>query len=408
MNKSSQWFLFLVSPILGMIVSILRLESKTSRQIVVAFSGFIGLCFLIVDGYIGDAVRYRDGFLNSNGEFSYLSIIGNLYSDSANVEIIEKFITYSVASFSDNYKVLFGVFGLFFGYFLTKSLGLLYDNRTISIVPTVRYLTVVYIFTIPFWFISGFPFWAASHICTLGLYLFFLKSKVKGFLILYLATLLHMSFWLPIIALTIYLVVSKWQKGIIYFFLISIIFSIFELNFINNLILNYSPSLISDTYQGYLITPETKTHSGGRFLTLFGFVFRFIIYYHAVIIWDRLMKTTQSKDVLIQLFGFGFLFAGIINFISIIPSIGRFYSVINLVFLGAMLLTFLTSRIISDSNSLARQIKGSTFVLLSIIVLFSLRSALPIIGVMSLLGNFFTILFVENIDFVVGNVMELF
>jgi hypothetical protein len=407
-NVKNKWLWFLIYPIMGLYLSINTFHQRASRIIVMLFSSFVGFSFLITDSYDGDAQRYRAKLTGSAAEFDIGLYLSKFYSDTQHTEIIEQLITFSVGLVTKNYQVLFGVFGLFFGYFLVKGLNEVYKYGLYTHSPIVKKLTWVYVFTIPFWFINGFPFYAACHMFIYGLFLFFHNRKVIALVVMYGSMLLHFSFILAILVVFVFQLVKKRDNLIIWFFFSSIFISFFELPFINALVIRFSPEIVENTYKGYLEVGENVAHEGGRIIGLISKVASMTLYVLSMVMYQFLMKNEKIKRITSNIFLFGFLFLGIINFLLVIPSLGRFISLGKLILIGGLIHSFINYNSLYSSGKMIKYTNIFVILYIPFVLIIMLRIMFPVVGVISLLGNFFTIMFIQKIDFVLGNVMELF
>ena len=116
------------------------------------------------------------------------------------------------------------------------------------------------------------------------------------------------------------------------------------------------------------------------------FVFASIVY---IYLWG--IKKIKKHKQLYNLFNFSLLFYAIINILSSIPSVGRFYEVANMLSLAVI---FLNLQMIPANYS--PWLKRIGVPLLLIFILVKLRFAFDYMGASLVFGNPITAIFIEN------------
>ena len=116
------------------------------------------------------------------------------------------------------------------------------------------------------------------------------------------------------------------------------------------------------------------------------FVFGSFVY-----IYLRGIKKIKIHKQLYNLFNFSLLFYAIVNVLSVIPSVGRFYAVANML---ALAFIFLNLQMLPDNYS--PWLKKIGMPLLLIFIMVRLRFAFDFMGSSLVLGNPITAFFIEN------------
>lgn len=187
---------------------------------------FFGFGF-VLKGDVGDSYRYaeelRDLHFKIKLGFSFidlLSLIYIQYSDPFN-----PIITYLIAYFTEDYRFLFGIYALFFGYFYSTNMFVVLQNVNNKLLTKLKYLLFAYLLLLlPIWDINGVRMWTGFH----AVFYVLLKNKSNIFTVFFLIIVppfFHSSFFL---FSAIYLVAVLFQNYIS-FKLVRVIFLLMSL-----------------------------------------------------------------------------------------------------------------------------------------------------------------------------------
>jgi hypothetical protein len=167
---------------------------------------------------------------------------------------------------------------------------------------------------------------------------------------------------------------------------------------------SYAPAMIQESRSSYLnenyiesienAQTTVNWYIRGHMEAIRWFVFGSFVY---VYFWG--FKTLKKHKQLFSLFNLSMLFYATINLLSVVPSVGRFYNVANMLSLAFIFLYF---QLIPDNYS--PWLKRIAVPLLLIFILVKLRFAFDYMGASLIIGNPITAFITENevplIDFI--------
>lgn len=196
-HKRDFFLLWLINPFLSLIY---LLRNFGKHQVLWPFllvSFFFGFSFVIDPGSYVDSTRYaRDLRLAHEEQATFQEYVLERYlgGDGGELDIYQPTLTWLVSLFTSDYRWLFGLYALVFGYFWFKSLLLIRQYLS----PDLATLSVIVLVTIavinPIWSINGVRMWTAIQIFFYGLLMLYLQGKTyKCWLIMAAAPLIHFS-----------------------------------------------------------------------------------------------------------------------------------------------------------------------------------------------------------------------
>lgn len=173
---------------------------------------FFGFGF-VLKGDVGDSYRYAEELKEINFKiklgFSFIDLLSLIYTQYS--DPFSPIVTFIIAYFTPDYRFLFGIYALFFGYFYSSNIFIILNNLNKDISTKLKYLIFAYLLLIlPIWEINGVRMWTGFHAVFYGL----LKSKnslLDRAYILFVPPFFHSSFF---IFSAIYLVAFLGQKYI--------------------------------------------------------------------------------------------------------------------------------------------------------------------------------------------------
>jgi hypothetical protein len=149
MGFSSKWnayMLFILWPFLSVIYAIVNYRSKWAKNIIWFFCCFFGYTFVISNEGM-DANRYRDFLVELHtSEISFGDYFHGVYNgDIGRGDYLEPTIRYIVSRFSDDYRILYAIFGFIMGYFYSRNIWFLLDEVSDRIKPyAIPFLVMLY------------------------------------------------------------------------------------------------------------------------------------------------------------------------------------------------------------------------------------------------------------------------
>ena len=120
--KKESWpytlVLFFLLPFALFIVALKKSNYSWAKNVVWAYIIFFGFTFVIY-GTGSDSYQYwLDLKRMYDNNISFKELVSGFYYSSQNIDIFSSLLMFVVSKFTDSPKVLFAVFGFFFGFFL--------------------------------------------------------------------------------------------------------------------------------------------------------------------------------------------------------------------------------------------------------------------------------------------------
>jgi hypothetical protein len=390
--------LFVISPFATLCFAIKNYRASWSKNVVWFYTAFFGYTFTINSTEV-DASRYKDTLLlMSNPDFSIKTIFSNYWSDdSGTLDIAQRIITFVVAQFTQDYRMLFAVFGLFLGYFLSRIIWFLIKQSSGKLNVLSTLLLVSYSLVVGIWDIGGIRWNIAALIFFYGAILYIVEGNKKGIIVILSTIFVHWSFPAAIVIFFLY----KYLKNqpIIYFILFISSFVLVELNvdFIRNIFELYAPKAVQNSRESYLNEGYIQSIADKRFelawyISYHVLLLKWLILVMVSYIFLKDSKTIkQNQPELFRIFNFGMFFYGVFNILSTLPSVGRFINIANLILLFVIFVYL--------------QFYGKTFPdilkylsipILLLFIIVRLRIGFDYIGIWSVFGSPLYVYFVEN------------
>ncbi|SHM19160.1 EpsG family protein [Flavobacterium chilense] len=354
-NSIKEFFLLVTSfflwPFSSLVMSLLLYKKKWSRHLFVLFCFYFGYTFIIpVTG--GDSEFYNSVLSDYfNSQISFKNFVEGLFTiETQQTDLYQPIVTWIVSRFTDNYHVLFAVFGLVFGIFYSKILWFIFDRINYKISGFAIVLFLMLLLINPIWNINGVRMWTALEVCVYGALLFFYKNKKGGIFYMILSVVFHISFFIPLVFFVLYMLLPK-SKGnfLFYLYVGSILLSSLPLNFLNG-IAEYFPDIIrfkleSYTDDNFASNAKEDFESSSYFirLAIFSLNFSMII----IVFFVRFYFIKKVKDDFITLNFFNFIIFTLIwtNIFSMVPSGGRFLSFSYIILMSFVLINLTKIRL---------------------------------------------------------------
>jgi hypothetical protein len=391
--------LFLIWPLLSVYTAIVNYRANWAKNAIWLFVIYFGFSMTILE--FSDGERYRDRFLQLTTEdINVSNYFERVLSESP--DFIEPFITYYLSRITGDYRILFAVFGLIFGYFYSRNIWLLINSS----VGIIKQFSIVLIITLalimPFWTIVGFRFNTAFHIFLFGLLNYYIHNKKSYLLFIIISPLLHFSFIIPsIILLIIEILGYKYYK--IYFYLFLLSFFVEQLNVsILSDGASFLPEVFSKRVNDY--TSEEYVESVGKYqsitrddVNLYVVLYRralsFTIIVLFSIVYFKSLDLIKKNKLLSKLFCFTLFFYSFSNFISSVPSAGRFFMISQVTAISFLLLFFQNNKEIYLKN--LKHIKWASPLLIFFCII-SFWEGLSYINFLTIVGNPILAIFIES------------
>lgn len=385
--------LFLIWPFFSIIYAIRNYRAIWAKDLVWFFVIFFGFTLTIIladSDEQSDGSRYRDKFVAMAGQQVSFDNISVLFYDvdSQVLDVLETIVIYTVSRFTDNYHVLFAVFGLIFGYFYSRNIWYLIDRAGKGFATENIPIILTFAFVVGFWEINGFRFWTATHIFLFGAlpYLFEGKKNYLGFAVL--AVFMHFSYILPLLVLGFHTTSGK--RTSVYFVLFILTFFVKELN-----LTQLGEFLTANLPEIFL--PRVKSYVNEGYASDLSDVYAkanwYVVFYQLALKWSitllmagiffygkAFLKANKNFD---RLFSFTLLLYSVANIFSLVPSGGRFLSLSNLF---ALAFIFFYIQYAPNTKTIKRLMVFAIPALL-LYATVALRIGIQDMGILCIVGN---------------------
>ena len=176
--------IFLIWPFVSFILAFRHYDKTWAKNIVWLFVIFYGYSFVIIHAE-ADGIDYKLNFIsNVNNQRSFSEFATILYNEETQkLDLLEPLISYWLSFFTTDYRMLFAMFGLIFGYFYSRNIWYLLERVSGSITKHSIVFILCFALLNSFWNINGFRFNTALHICLFGLLPFLYEGKKKIFVV---------------------------------------------------------------------------------------------------------------------------------------------------------------------------------------------------------------------------------
>jgi hypothetical protein len=316
----------------GALLAAFRYYRRPSSQVaVVAFSTFYGLTMVVVGDYV-DSARYRAQFLSFRDATlgDLWRILTTLYTEQAEAtDPILAILYFAVSRVTGDPRWLFAAFGLFFGYFYAKNIWLLIELAGTKIRLSALPFLVAFALIVPIFLINGFRMWTAAHIFFYAAMNVAVYRRPWYFAYAVLAALVHFSFLLPLVILAAFHALGR--RDSIYIPLA--IASAFARDLRLDRLLGYADLLgpaIEMRARGYTSVAMFERVAGEAQYNAWFVLWKGDILVYALTLALALgmfRYLHANSDRLGRLFSFCVLFLAVANFVSFVPSMGRFLTV---------------------------------------------------------------------------------
>ena len=258
------YVLFAFWPFMALVYAMYNFRFSFSRNIVWLFCGFFGYTFVVV-GEGADSFMYSK-YLKEMHEMnlSFPEFIDYLFSADANTrgDYVEPILRYFVSIFTDDFRILSGLFGLFFGYFYSRNIFFYLDRVNSKFSKTFLLFFFLFILIVPIWSINGFRYWTATHVFFWGLSNCLIRRKYKYFFFILLSILVHVAYVLPCVILLVSIIIGSRKTPYIALLLFTFFFLSLDLATFLNALPTFS-GLAAERVGGYTHPAVIETALNG-------------------------------------------------------------------------------------------------------------------------------------------------
>lgn len=394
--------LYIVWPFCAFIYSLRNYRYLWSSKIYVLFAVFFGFTFV----RYGDAVRVAES-LEVMQSMSLTDVFENYLSlGSGQLDIVYPILIYLVSKVTTDYRFLFAILTFIYSVIITKSITFLLSYVKTKVGWVDGLILVCFAVTVQIWYIGGRWNLAALFFAYNTLKYFYSK-KNKYLFLSFFSLFIHWSFVFVIPIVILYFLVRN--RTWIYYVLFVMSFFITFVSFqkLQSSVENYAPALILESRSGYIdegyrevLTKKSDANnwyvSGHQ--QIINWYVLFVVSFFVI----AKQKIIKVRKPLFNLLNFTMLFMTVTNTLSLIPSMSRFYTVGNWLFLAVFFLYFHHAK-----GSFNIVLKYFSVIALFIFIIVRIRMSLDAVSIWTLIGNPFYVYFMENDKPIIEFVKEL-
>lgn len=338
LDKSVGLFSFLALPILALILAIKNYRMPWSKNVVWAFMAFYAYHFSSPNEG-ADIKHYIEKFINySFIDFSIQDFIISQYSEgSTTLDILEPLTSYLLSRITDNYHFLLLIYGVIYGYFFSRNIYYFIDSTKEKLSSKSLAVLTLLIIVIGIWNINGFRFWCAAQIFIYACFNLIIYKKIKGYLFLVLACLMHLGLLIPSLILLLFKLIKLPVHIVFGVFLVTFFLAELDMEVVRTSINNYAPDFVKNklnayTSEAYVEVVSEKLESYSVFYQLSKFIrIGLVVFFSSFLL---INKKLFQKDKFYQLFVFFLTFGSFANILSQMPSGGRYLVITDFILFG--------------------------------------------------------------------------
>lgn len=323
--------LFILNPFISAILSLKNIRDGVSHITLYFWFLMFGIGFC-AKNEAADSFRYVKVFMiESNYSWAqYMSKINEYLTFRSNIkDVYTLTVNFLIGRFTDNYHWLYFVYAVLFGFFYIKSLKIFLKQTSFCDNLVFYVLLFMFCYSNPIFNINGVRFWTAAWIGVYVALCIFVERSYKEGVLLLLMPLIHGASVIWVVILGCAWVISRLQNfTVILFIASSCISAVSYLNilddylylfpqFMRNLIWSYTESEMALRRMSG-ISAYGKAYAD--FLIALPNYFQIYLFYLLILNRKEINKNKYAGNLLSIVLGL----AAITNFLSGIPSMGRF------------------------------------------------------------------------------------
>jgi len=236
LDKKS-FVLFLVWPLAAMWRAIRNYRAPYAINIAWLFCIYFGFTFVIDEGSRADSARISMQLIQmAQSDISLDNLFSFFYSpETGDLDIVQSLLIFFVSRFSSDYRILYALFGLFFGFFYTRNVWFLISKADKANSIFSGLILTGFILVVTIWNINGFRFYTAVHVFLYGLLPYLISNDKKKLWAPVLAVLIHWSFILPCVVFLLFILLKNRPRIYYAFFVVSTFLTLLDLQVIREL-----------------------------------------------------------------------------------------------------------------------------------------------------------------------------
>ena len=402
-NPIITYLTIIIYPLWTLFISFKYFRMPHSKNLFWLFCIFLGTIHIYFPEGRDDAdgFRYAKRLTELYQEpVSFANFTSSFYEDGEFIDFYQPVITYFLSTVTKNPRWLFLIFAIVYGFFYSRNCWFVLSKFPKYIGFPLFFLTLYFILICPIWNINGVRMWTAFHVFAYGaLHYLYNSDKSKSIWCL-ISLLIHFSFIIPLIILVIYHFFPKSLRLFLAIYLISLFIKEINIEPIKNILLSYTPALLSNKLTSYTnesyIQQVIEAKSNLNFYvegskTVVDVIIS--IFFFVLCVWGKTMVNNNIK--ILNLVCFSLFIYSICNILSTIPSIQRFFLLCQLFSLVSIILFYITFKQYRFKNKVIILIFKVLPVLLLFPVLVILRQGCEFYGI-SLFFNPVASLFISD------------
>lgn len=328
-EAKNKLILFLICPLWSFLYSLRNIHTKSSYKVIFWFTLFFGMCMVYNKEVRNDGKFHAYEFQQYvQKDFDqYEREIHSFFSIDNNEGIKDIFnisVMYVVSRVSDNFHIYFLVIAFFYAIVMRRGLKLFTSEEKFDR-SSSSYILLYIFFIYQFSSINGVRFGIAAWIGIYCLFKIFRDNNKNYLWIALLTPLIHASFIIYVGMIFIACFARRYEKFWFIIFILSFVFSEFSMILLAKNV-NLLPGFMAQWTGSYVHYKEWYQTEGTGFFWLSKLLKLAIRYYYAIMVYliyknSSLIKSNEKTKDLYQVL---FVFFPIANFLSAIPSMGRF------------------------------------------------------------------------------------
>lgn len=341
-----RFLLFLINPFVSGINSLVNIKEKHSLTFLYLWFVIFGIGFVAKNEAV-DSYRYVEMF--NEGRMSwheYIFEVKEYFTFETNTkDIYTLTVNYLVGSFSDNYHWTLFIYAIVFGFFYIKALK--YLIPLLSKGDTSSYILLfLFCFSNPIFNINGVRFWTAAWIGVYAFLKIFIDRKYLYCLLLAITPLIHGSFFIWIAFVLLAYIVPKTRNIWIPLYIISMFVSLGSEFTQVSYYADFLPAYMNKMYVHYTTDEELLSTYTMEALPLYARILKSlpgIMLTVLTLILAFNKKIVDRDDKYYSLFNVYLVLVTLVNFASIVPTVGARFTKLTIPILALILAKYITN-----------------------------------------------------------------
>ncbi len=316
---------FMIFPFFSMLCSLFKVKNKRNLWVLFFFYLMFGLCFTINPDLEFDSERYVEQFRRLGSDNLRDIYIANIMVDGDAGDVYFPVVAWIAKNIAGtNYHVMFTLFALVIAIFTVKTIKIFYKHFFNGQWWMYSWMVFLLIMNNSVFNINGMRFWTAAWMLAYGMLSFFAEQRKIGLVWVFITPLVHVTFILPILLFAISELTRRFKKLWTILLWCSVPFSFLSLELIP-IVSSYIPDIYMNKFEFYTDKQYIAIRASG-----IGFTYIENFLRTCLILWEvyflyRLTKVFDKKNYKYQsLLHLSVVFVAISNFLSVIPSVGRY------------------------------------------------------------------------------------